>query len=826
MRGRVTFAVALALSVVATGIPAGAEAQVPDTAAARRLVEQRLGRSVSQQEIVRQIQGAGLSRSQVRRQLQSMGLDPGLADYYFDLAERGMGAADRAAAPEMVAALQSMGVALEVPYGDPFAGSRTLFSDTAVADSAAKEEDTGESAEPSPVFGLDFFRRREPGLQRAVMGPVDRDYRLGPGDQIGVILSGGVELAYAMDVAREGYIVLPDVGQIQVNGLTLAELEDRLYQRLGDVYAGVGRGPGATTRVQVALGRVRTILVYVMGEVVEPGAFQVGGLSTVFDALYDAGGPTERGSFRTIQVRRVGRTVATLDLYRYLLSGDGRADIRLEQGDVIFVPVTGPRVRIEGAVQRPAIFEVVGGEGLRDVIRFAGGLSADAVVRRAQIDRVLPPEDRGPGRDRVLLDVDVTGRVDGGAERIPLRDGDRVTVFRVSDLRRNRVSVSGAVRRPGTYEWVDGMTLWDLVSRADGLDEAAYTARAHVLRLNEDDGTRRLLPVALVTDSGGRPVQDVPLADRDSVVVLSRAKLRNREFVHIAGLVKEPGTYPLAGEMTIRDLILAAGGFTHGAVRHAADVARMPEGATRSDTTARVFRVSLGEPVKGPDDAEIPRWLPQTGEFVLRHGDQVYVRRAPGYEPLRSIVITGEVMEPGRRVLEHRDTRLTDVVARAGGLTREGHAAGARLYRRGDLVAVNLAEALDDPASRFNFLLEDGDSLHVPKYDPTVLVTGAVAFETRVPYVEGEGLEYYIAQAGGYGDLANRGAVSVTYQNGQRAIVRELLVFRRKPEPGPGSMITVPQVPAEQRRAFDVVGFVTTVLPSVTTLLLALAQLR
>jgi polysaccharide biosynthesis/export protein len=397
-----------------------------------------------------------------------------------------------------------------------------------------------------PIFGRALFRRTTTQFQPILSGPVDADYRLGPGDELVLFLTGDVELGYVLDVNREGYVIIPDVGQLFVNGLTLGELRSRLYERLGRVYSGVRRGPEATTQFQVSLGRLRANQVYLIGEVEWPGSYQVSAVATVFNALYTAGGPTRQGSFRRIEVRRGGRVVREVDIYDYLLRGDSRGDIRLEQGDIVFVPMAGAQVQIEGAVRRPAIYELRPEEGLRDLLAQAGGLKADAVVRRIQIDRILPPERRRPGVDRVLVDVDIYEVARPEGERIALHDGDIVQVFGVSEERRHRVSITGKVRRPGTYEWIPGGTLWDLIDRADGLDERAYTARAHIFRLNEADGSRRLIQAPLLADESGRALRDVALADRDSVVVLSREELSNPQTVAIDGFVKNPGTYALA----------------------------------------------------------------------------------------------------------------------------------------------------------------------------------------------------------------------------------------------------------------------------------------
>jgi protein involved in polysaccharide export with SLBB domain len=835
---------------------------VADTAQARRLLEARLGRSVTQAEIVEQLRQSGLTREQARTRLLQMGYDPSLVDPYYDILEGGAPAPVGTADDSFVRALRSIGVSAGTP--DPMRYDAVPAAGIGPAWAEELGEDTVAPGELE-VFGRALFRRRTTQFDPVTTGPVDAGYRLGPGDEIVLILTGDIELAYQLPVTREGYFIIPDVGQVFVNGLTLRELEDRLYDRLSRVYSGVRRGPEATTRFQVSLGRLRVNQVYLVGEVTRPGAYTVSSAATVFHALHRAGGPNENGSFREIRVLRGDSVVRKVDLYEYLLRGDSRSDIRLEQGDIVFVPPYAKRVRVEGAVRRPAIYEVLEGERLDDVLGFAGGFDASASVRRIQIDRILPPERRRPGVERVLVDVDVAAVLSGSGQPVELRDGDVVQVFAVAEERRHRVTVTGEVRRPGSYEWAEGQTLWELIERADGLAERAYTPRGHIYRLNEVDGSRRLISTPLLADSSGRPVADVLLADRDSVVIFSRERLRNPEMVTIDGFVKNPGTYELAEGMTVQDLILAAGGFTPGAYTAEAEVARFPDGVERTDRTAAVIRVPL---VRGADGAkaaggidtsfaaaggaegrfgdravsaatvgagrpawnEIPVWEPEPEAFTLRHGDRVFIRKAPGYEAPRAVAITGQVMIPGTYILENRQERLLDLIERAGGLTSEAYAPGLQLFRDSSLVATDLPKALADPAGRYNIVLQAGDSLHLPEYDPTVLVTGAVTFESRVLYEPGKGLDYYINRAGGYTDLADRGRVTVTYQDGERAAVeRSFLLFRRKPELQPGSTIYVPAKPESERGGFNWGEFVTrssTVLTTFATLLLAVSQLK
>src|SRR5690349_24440655 len=268
-------------------------------------------------------------------------------------------------------------------------------------------------AAPSAVFGVDAFRRTTTQFLPLLSGPVPVDYKLGPGDVLVLILTGDVELAYTLQVTREGFILVPQVGQVFVSNLTLEKLRDLLYTRLGRVYSGVKRGPNATTRFDVSVANVRVNQVYVVGEVAQAGAYQISSLGTVFTALYAAGGVTERANMRRILVQRAGATVATLDLYDYLLRGDTRSDLRLETGDVVFVPVHGTRVQVSGAVVRPAIYELAPTEALAELLRDAGGFRADAALRRITIHRILPVAERGPGpAPRAAVDVALTPTAD------------------------------------------------------------------------------------------------------------------------------------------------------------------------------------------------------------------------------------------------------------------------------------------------------------------------------------------------------------------------------------------------------------------------------
>ena len=814
----------IAAVAASAAAPAAAAAQQTDTAAVRRQAEARLGRDISQEEIVERLRRSGLTPAQVRARLQAMGYDPSLADPYFSAMRRDGEVPEGEPSRRMLEAIDRLGITAvpdsllrllpdslrqqRIPRDSVLAVLDSLLADSVALDSIREGR--------LPIFGMSLFEGARNQFQPTPFGPVGPGYRLGPGDELVLILTGGVEEAYDLKVTREGFVVIPDVGQVQVSGLTLGELEDRLYARLGRVFSGVTRGPEATIRFQLSLGELRSNQVYLVGDVQRPGAYQVSAVSTPFNALYQAGGPSATGSFRRVEVRRGGRLVDAVDLYDYLLTGGTTADVQLQDGDRVFIPVVGTRVAVEGEVRRPARYEVLSGETIRDLIAFAGGFQAEAVVRRIQIDRILPVGQRRPGIDRVLVDVPLDA-LRPGAPSVALHDGDHVTVFAVSDERRNRVVLRGEVNRPGMYQWAPGMTLQELIDRADGLAESAYTQRAQIFRLDSSDGTRYMIPAALATTpEGGAAGPAIRLADRDSVVVFSRAKLASVDSVGILGFVKEPGTFAYAQGMTVADLVLAAGGFRPGAETVEAELARMPPPGARSDTAAAVYRVPLLDTAAA-------------GAVELQPGDRVFVRQAPGYAPVRSVVVTGQVRHPGTYPLGGREERLARLIERAGGLAPEAYGRGTQLVRDSTLIGIDLSEALQRPRGPASVPLMDGDSIHVPIYDPTVKVSGAVQFATRVAYMPGKGIDYYIEMAGGYATDADPKRVSVTYQNGEREMARRLAVFRVSPEPRPGSEIFVPAVPQELREGTDwgmVFSRGVTAIGTLATLLLALDRLN
>lgn len=902
------------LLVVALGAAAGLLVG-PSPAAAqeeaeelRRQAEQQLGRPISEREIIQRLRQSGLSPREIRSRLEQRGYSPSTADPWLRVLE---GEASQVPPGTSPMPILSVLAAEE-------AGRRQVGRLPPPERAERMPVDTG-----PPVFGRELFRRATSTFQPVTTGPVPSDYRVGPGDRLQLVITGAVEQAYTLQVSREGWIVIPDVGRVSVNGMDMEELRETLFRRLSQAYSGIERGPGATTHFDVTVAELRTNQVYVVGEVEQPAAYTVSSLATALTALYHARGPTVNGSFRRVVVNRGGQVVGEIDLYRYLVKGDASQDVRLQQGDIVFVPAAARRVRIEGPVIRPAIFQLRPGETLSDLLEYAGGVRPDAELRQVQIERILPPEQRRPGRDRAVIDVALGPAGEDGrvGEEVSLRDGDRVTVYAVREEARNQVQVSGAVWRPGRYGAGEDTRLWDVIRKAGGLLPDAHEGRAQIQRLQPDQ-TRRLISVSLERTAEGEPADNPRIEGMDQVILFPERNLREERVVSVGGWVRRPGVYPYSEGMTVADLVLQAGGLRTGAYLGEAQVSRVRISQSRTDTLTRTLGVALdttlifdGTTPRGLRQAARTlagaRDLPGAGEFPLRNLDAVYVRRAPGFEPQQTVQVTGEVQFPGPYSIRTRGEQLTDLVARAGGLTSEAYPRGFQLWRvsadadriaredtlsareiaeigagvdtaeadeperdreddvadprarrRGEQAAdtlgpglrrppvadtlqlaraqrrtedryrtrvgVNFLEARESPGSSSNVLVEPGDSIHVPRFVPTVTVRGAVAVETQVLWREGAGVDYYIRQAGGYLQNADEDRTWVRYANGEVDTKGGGFLFfgGGVQDPNPGSTVTVPFEPPAQEgiRLSEFVGIFTSIASAAATVIIAVSR--
>ena len=658
-----------------------------------------------------------------------------------------------------------------------------------------------EAVREDDVFGRNIFNSKnltfEPNQNMAT--PVN--YRLGPGDEVIVDIWGDSQTTIRETISPEGTINIQSLGLVSLNGLTIVEASNYLRKELDKIYSGVD-GPQGTTQMKVTLGNTRTIQVNVMGEVFQPGTYSLSSFSSVFHALYSAGGVSEIGSLRHIQVMRNGKKVAEVDVYAFMMEGRTNDDISLQEGDVIVVPPYDALVKLEGKVKRPMKYEMKTGETVAKLLQYAGTFSSDAYQRSIRLIRQN-------GREYQVNTID-----DIDFSVFKLKDGDVLTAESILDRYENKLEIKGAVYRPGVYQLSGSLnTVKQLVEKADGVLGDAFMGRA-VLHRQREDLTREVKQVDIKGILVGT-TPDIPLQKNDVLYIPSIHDLKDLGKVEVFGEVARPGTFVYADNTTLEDIIIQAGGLLESASTVRVDVSRRiknEKATTVQPTIGEMYSFSLkdGFVVDG------------TPGFVLQPYDQVYVRKSPGYQAQANVKVNGEILYDGTYALTTKSERLSDLVKKAGGVTDYAYVRGAKLIRKatqedldrmadvqemmrrelGDskmdslkldldsifTVGIDLELALIKPGSDADIVLREGDELVIPELVNTVKVNGAVMMPNTVSYKEGESVKYYLSQAGGFSNSARRSKAFIIYMNGQVAKVKG----SGKKQIEPGCEIIVP----------------------------------
>lgn len=654
---------------------------VPAAPTAAQQAAAGMGKSVSNAQIADAIKQSGMNESQIRDKLKSAGYDPSLADPFF--AKGAQPGQPGAAAPNetqlnaLAKALGDLGISTGDASKAPEAESTERPPEEDATNRARR------SGRASGIFGKDVFDGVGTAFDPVTTGPVDPSYRIGVGDQLQLIVTGQVELAYGLEIRRDGTVVIPQVGQIAIAGLTLEGARTTLKSRMAQSYSGLSSGEA---QLDLTVSRIRANTVFVIGDVEKPGSYQVNALSTVFYALARAGGPSTRGSFRRVELRRAGQLVRTIDLYDYLLRGDASNDLRTEQGDIIFVPLNTRAVAITGAIRRPSIFELKPQETFADLLEFAGGLLSTASLDRVQVDRVLQPERRQPGFDRVKLDVPLGGKLDS-LHRVALYDSDIISVFAIGDLRRNTVTIAGSVFQPGEYEFTAAMTLDTLVTRASGPLPWALTDRIKLRRNIIATGRSESFSLNLA-DSTARKF---PLTEFDQVVVLDGRAAYPAGTIGISGAVRRPFEGPFVEKATLKDAIDLADGFAEYAMPDQIKLERPDYTTGQSQFFSVDFRTDAGR------------------AFALERGDRITVLDVRTAYPARSITVSGAVVTGFTHNYVLRQT-LKDVIDLAGGFVES--ASVVEVARRKFGPAYN-----DTTSVVYTFALNDAPRLDAQRLD-------------------------------------------------------------------------------------------------------------
>ena len=671
------------------------------------------------------------------------------------------------------------------------------------------------------VFGREIFSNKNLSFEPDLNVPTPKGYILSAGDELLINVWGDSELNLKLKISPEGTILIPNLGPVSISGLTIGAAENRIRQELGRIMSTLsGDTDGANTFVSVSLGQIRSIKVNIVGEVVAPGTYTLPSFATLFNALYAAGGVNEIGSLRGIKVYRNSKEVACLDVYDYLLNGKYDTNIRLEENDMVIVSPYDQLAVVRGKVKRNRIFELKKGETLSRLLNMAGGFTGDAYTKDVRVKR------KAGSRYQIAT---VT------ADKYPtfaMMDGDSLLVDSVIPFYENRLIVTGAVWRPGEYELNANVhTVKELIDQAAGLKGDEFTGRAQIIRLNPDFTTTVIAVDIRSILNGTSP--DMELKPEDQLNIPSLFDLREPYTIKVSGAVNYTDTVlPYRNNLTVEDAIMMAGGLKESAATVNVEVARrIKDAKTHENTnrTAEVFNFELNDnlgliSIDGKKSDTI---------FTLEPFDEVYVRFSPGYQEQQVVKVDGEITFSGDYVLAEKNSRLSDIIVKAGGITPDAYVKGASLKRRltedemrrletllqlssnkqsRDSVAlslenikdysvgIDLEKALASPGSAHDVVLRDGDALYIPQLQSTVKINGAVTYPNSVTYTKGMSVGKCLSQAGGYNDIARKYPI-VIYMNGKVATTKRCFIFfKRYPKVEPGCEIVVPTKTQRDRK--------------------------
>jgi protein involved in polysaccharide export with SLBB domain len=635
--------------------------------------------------------------------------------------------------------------------------------------------------------------------------PAPAGYILGPDDEIYVSVYGFSEKEYKLTVNELGDIYIPNVGPININGLSIEQASDKIKSKLAStIYRAINTGK---TKVQISLGKIRSIRVTVIGQAKKTGTYTVSSLTTLYNILYLCGGPSPMGSYRNIEIIRGNQVKRTADLYEFLVNGTQKDNIILQEGDVIRIPYYKSRVTLSGHVKREGKFEMLENETFNDLLKYCGGFTDNAFRGTVTVVRITDTE-------RKIIDLNAdhfnTFKVNGS---------DKYVVGKLQDEFGNRIVVSGSVLRPGQYELTPELTIKSLIEKAGGLTRDAYTKRISVFRyLNNKMPTM----VAVDLDSATNFNKDIRLVKDDSVAIHSIFEFNDSSYVSVEGNVRKPGVIRWRENMSLRDLLLTVGGISEFGDSSTIELSRRLRNANVDKTNhneSRIFTINLADQNSHPEDV------------VLQPYDIIIVKTLPGYSAQRTVLILGDVKSPGRYGLQKSGDKIGDLINRVGGFKASADSSSItirrnikssltivereklfqrilninpdslslhprlrdELYKSYDLISINLNNALSNPNNSENLVLEDGDVLTVDRSSNLVKISGEVYNPTIIPYKANRSLKYYVNEAGNFTPYARKTGALVIHPDGKAASVRHFLFFKSYPSVTPRSEIFVPQ---------------------------------
>ncbi len=671
------------------------------------------------------------------------------------------------------------------------------------------------NAEGLGLFGFNIFNFPVSTFEPVLNVPTPQNYTLGAGDEIILTMWGETQLYWQLPVSREGEVVVPNVGPIVAQGLTVGQFKTRLLARMTAFYSGLrGGGTGANTWMEVSIGKLHSIQIFVMGEVKKPGGYAVSSMSTALLGLYVAGGPTVNGSLRSIQVLRENKVISTIDFYDFALRGDKSKDIHLQNGDVILVNPAGKRTALTGKVIRPAIYELKSGETLGELVALAGGVQVVSYTDRVHIERIIPFTERKKYQKNILdIDIKLGSVEELQQSKFVIEDGDIVSVLKINEYYQNRVLIAGNVKKPGTFELSAGMTVRDLVKLADGYLSDTFEERGNILRVLPDQ-RKQIIPFNLALAMGGDPTNNVLLESEDEVSIYNKKYFFPEHPVTISGAVRRTGTMFRTEGLMVSDLLVLAGGLTENALIGEVIVTRM------DSTSETVFSTSYS--VKLTSEY----WkTDRQNDFELKDYDYVFVPSNPQYHTTKLLSVSGEVKYPGTYAILYEGERLASIIKRAGGLKQTAYIDGARLVRSfggAGLIPVSFKDALEDETAMANIEMVEGDQIIIDKNPRVIYVRGEVGVPSAVVFEQGASLNFYLKQAGGVKETGDEGRTVVIQPNG-RKWTTSWFIFPND-EILAGATVTVPEKIEKESNTLAILRDWATIMASIAAITVAMIQ--
>lgn len=673
-----------------------------------------------------------------------------------------------------------------------------------IVQTEAEENIAEKGGKDKRIFGSSLFSKTKSTFEPNQAIATPRNYVIGPNDELHIDVFGMAEATYDLTVSKEGYVRIPNAGIVQVSGLTIEETEQILQKKLAILYSSLNTG---RSTAKVSVNKIRSIKVYIMGEVMSPGSYTLTSVSSVFNALNACGGPSNQGTMRNIKVVRAGKEIATVDLYDFLVSGILPNNTTLQDQDVIQVPTYGIRVKIDGEVKREGIYEMKEGETLQKLLSYCGGFTDEAYTERISVTRNIN------GEKSV---ADVTKELFG---MFTPQAGDSYQIGKMLDKYSNRVQIIGSVFRPGVYALEDKMSLKDLVNKANGLTEDAFMGSATIVRL-QDDLTPEIISFNVKDLAEGN--FNMELKKEDVITIGGKNDFEYNKQISIYGRVLAPGTFPYYENITLRDIIFLAKGFEENADPKKIEVVRMITEDSllkNGEQKTKIFELALERDLSGSD-----------GDFLLMPNDQITIRIKEGYEKLGTISIVGEVKRAGEYAISNKTEKISDMIARCGGITEYAYPQGAFLIRnsnrteaemkrdmkiiemfnnaedeemkkelqkelnsRQDLVGINLDKIIKKPGEEVSDLkVENGDIIFIPQEMQTITIAGCIQVPGKEVF-SSKSLRKYVKGAGGFTGNAKKSSVYVAYPNGRVASTKHVLWMKNYPDIVPGSHIFIPE---------------------------------